>query len=80
MRLILGEHDITMGAGEVAEFDTKLPHWFGPADDQPVEVLSLHNRAGHHPARARPTAKGWAHARGMTLFSGAGDQAPAEPV
>ena len=35
MRLILGDHDITMGPGEVAEFDTKLPHWFGPADDQP---------------------------------------------
>ena len=30
MRLILGEHDITMGPGEVAEFDTRLPHWFGP--------------------------------------------------
>jgi len=55
MRLILGEHDITMGTGEVAEFDTKLPHWFGPADDQPVEILSLHNRDGHHPhVRARP--------------------------
>jgi transcriptional regulator with XRE-family HTH domain len=31
IRLILGEHDITMGPGEVAEFDTRLPHWFGPA-------------------------------------------------
>ena len=35
VRLILGEHDITMGPGEVAEFDTRLPHWFGPADDSP---------------------------------------------
>jgi len=42
MRLILGDHDITMGPGEVAEFDTKLPHWFGPAGDEPVEILSLH--------------------------------------
>src|SRR5215470_5274704 len=25
MRLILGEHDITMGPGEVAEFNTRLP-------------------------------------------------------
>src|ERR687890_1401668 len=41
MRLILGEHDITMRPGEVAEFDTRLPHWFGPAGDQPVEILSL---------------------------------------
>lgn len=32
MRLILGDHDITMGPGEVAEFDTRLPHWFGPTE------------------------------------------------
>jgi transcriptional regulator with XRE-family HTH domain len=47
MRLILGEHDITMRAGEVAEFDTQLPHWFGPAGDEPVEILSIHSSHGH---------------------------------
>jgi transcriptional regulator with XRE-family HTH domain len=41
VRLILADHDITMGPGEVAEFDTRLPHWFGPAGDEPVEILSL---------------------------------------
>jgi transcriptional regulator with XRE-family HTH domain len=41
VRLILAGHDITLGPGEVAEFDTRLPHWFGPAGDQPVEILSL---------------------------------------
>jgi mannose-6-phosphate isomerase-like protein (cupin superfamily) len=46
MRLIIGEHDITMGPGEAAEFDTRLPHWFGPADDEPVEVLSVHGSRG----------------------------------
>jgi transcriptional regulator with XRE-family HTH domain len=46
MRLILGEHDITMGPGEVAEFDTRLPHWFGPAGDEPVEILSVHGSRG----------------------------------
>jgi transcriptional regulator with XRE-family HTH domain len=46
MRLILGEHDITMPPGEVAEFDTRMPHWFGPADDQPVEILSVHGSHG----------------------------------
>jgi transcriptional regulator with XRE-family HTH domain len=46
MRLILGEHDITMLAGEVAEFDTRLPHWFGPAGDEPVEILSVHGSHG----------------------------------
>jgi transcriptional regulator with XRE-family HTH domain len=48
MRLILADHDITMEPGEVAEFDTRLPHWFGPAGDQPVEILSLLGRQGEH--------------------------------
>ena len=58
MRLILGEHDITMAAGEAAEFDTRLPHWFGPADDQPVEILSLHGSQGERMrVRAAPRRK-----------------------
>src|SRR4051794_33893883 len=52
MRLILGEHDITIGPGEAAEFDTQLPHWFGPATDEAVEVLSLHSSRGK-PLRVR---------------------------
>ncbi len=57
LRLILGEHDIAMGPGEVAEFDTKLPHWFGPADDQPVEILSVHGSHGQRMhVRAAPRA------------------------
>ncbi|MFC9917133.1 helix-turn-helix domain-containing protein [Agromyces binzhouensis] len=46
MRLILGAHDLVMAAGEVAEFDTRLPHWFGSADGEPAEVLSLFGRQG----------------------------------
>lgn len=48
LRLILGDRDVVLTSGEVAEFDTRLPHWFGPAGDQPVEVLSLLGRQGHH--------------------------------
>jgi transcriptional regulator with XRE-family HTH domain len=62
LRLILGEHDITMGPGEVAEFDTQVPHWFGPAGDRPVEVLSILGREGERiHVRAQPrrtTAEG----------------------
>ena len=59
MRLILGENDITMGPGEVAEFDTRLPHWFGPADDQPIEILSLHGARGERMRiRAAPRKDG----------------------
>jgi transcriptional regulator with XRE-family HTH domain len=47
MRLILGEHDLVLRAGEVAEFDTRLRHWIGPAGDQPVEILSIHGSQGH---------------------------------
>ena len=46
LRLILAGHDITMQAGEVAEFDTALPHWFGAAGDRPVEILSILSREG----------------------------------
>ncbi|MEZ5298440.1 MAG: XRE family transcriptional regulator [Ilumatobacteraceae bacterium] len=55
LRLLLGGHDITMRAGEVAEFDTKVPHWFGAAGDRPVEVLSLLSRPGERAhVRAAP--------------------------
>lgn len=57
MRLILGDHDLVLRAGEVAEFDTRLPHWFGSADGRPAEVLSLFGRQGesvHVRAKSEP--------------------------
>lgn len=59
LRLVLAEHDLTMGAGEAAEFDTRLPHWFGSADGRPVELLSLFGQQGermHVSARPRSEA------------------------
>ncbi|WP_309103333.1 XRE family transcriptional regulator [Microbacterium sp.] len=55
MRLMLGRHDVRLGPGEVAEFDTHVPHWFGSADGMPVEVLSLFGRQGER-ARVRTDA------------------------
>lgn len=49
LRLILGENDIVLKAGEVAEFDTGQPHWFGPAGEEPVEILSVHGSHGERP-------------------------------
>ncbi|MGW4651307.1 helix-turn-helix domain-containing protein [Kitasatospora sp. NPDC004289] len=46
VRLILGEAELTLRPGEAAEFDTSEPHWFGPADDHPVEVLHLFGPQG----------------------------------
>lgn len=54
LRLLLGGHDITMTAGEVAEFDTRVPHWFGAAGTRVVEILSL---LGKHGERAQVRAQ-----------------------
>ena len=57
MRLVLGDHDVILGPGEVAEFDTRVPHWFGSTGEQPAEVLSLFGRQGermHVRARSVP--------------------------
>jgi transcriptional regulator with XRE-family HTH domain len=46
LRLVLGEHDLVLPAGEAAEFSTQTPHWFGRADEGDVEFLSLFGRQG----------------------------------
>jgi transcriptional regulator with XRE-family HTH domain len=46
MRLVLGDEDFVLGPGEVAEFDTKVPHWFGSAGEQTAEILSIFARPG----------------------------------
>lgn len=55
LRLVLAEHDLVLGPGEAAEFDTRMPHWFGTTGDGPVEVLSLFGRQGERiHVRAKP--------------------------
>jgi len=46
MRVRLGDQDFIMGAGEAAEFDCHIPHWFGAAGRGSVEVLSLFGKQG----------------------------------
>ena len=48
MRLILGDRDMVIEAGEVVEFDTRVPHWFGSTGEGPAEVLSLFGPQGEH--------------------------------
>ncbi len=58
LRLVLGDHDLVLSPGEAAEFDTRVPHWFGAAGAEPVEFLSLFGRQGERAhLRARPRAK-----------------------
>jgi transcriptional regulator with XRE-family HTH domain len=46
MRLVLGNRDQVLGPGDVAEFDTRVPHWFGSTGDEPAEILSIFGRPG----------------------------------
>ncbi len=56
LRLVLGERDLALAAGEAAEFDTRVPHWFGNPGADPVEFLTLFGRQGERMhVRARPT-------------------------
>lgn len=55
LRLVLGDHDLILKAGEAAEFDTRVPHWFDRAGKEAVELLSLFGRSGEQiHVRARP--------------------------
>ncbi|MGK5730777.1 helix-turn-helix domain-containing protein [Streptomyces sp. URMC 124] len=56
LRLVLAEHDIVLGVGEAAEFDTRVPHWFGSTGEAPVEILSLFGPQGERMhVRAKPS-------------------------
>jgi transcriptional regulator with XRE-family HTH domain len=58
LRLVLGEHDLVLPAGEAAEFDTRVPHWFGSAEGGPVEFLSIYGPQGERMhVRARSTRR-----------------------
>jgi transcriptional regulator with XRE-family HTH domain len=54
LRLVLARKEVILGAGESAEFDTRIPHWL-TALDQPVEMLSIFSREGRRVhLRAQP--------------------------
>lgn len=57
LRLVLGEQDITLGPGEAAEFDTRVPHWLSATGAGPAEVLSIFSKEGKRiHLRARPSS------------------------
>ena len=57
LRLVLGEHDLDLGPGEVAEFDTHTPHWIGNVTDEVTEVLCLYGPQGERAhVRSRPAS------------------------
>ena len=40
LRLLLGDQDLTIEAGETVDFTTWTPHWFGAADG-PVKLILI---------------------------------------
>lgn len=59
LRLLLGEHDVSLGAGEVAEFDTRTPHAVTNPGPGPAEALGLFGPQGERiHVRARPAGRG----------------------
>lgn len=58
VRLRLGEHDLVLTAGEVAEFDTHLPHSISNPGPEPAEILNLFGPQGERlHVRARPAKR-----------------------
>ncbi|CAL9611111.1 hypothetical protein SUDANB120_05645 [Streptomyces sp. enrichment culture] len=56
LRLLLAERDLLLRPGEAAEFDTRLPHWFGSTGEATVELLSLFGPQSERVhVRARPS-------------------------
>ncbi len=59
LRLVLGEYELVLTAGEAAEFDTGVPRWFGNAGTRTVEFLGLVGKQGERVhLRARPPPQG----------------------
>lgn len=59
LRLVIGEQDVTLGPGEAAEFDTRIPHWLSATGAGPVEMLSIFSKDGRRiHLRAQPSSLG----------------------
>ncbi|MET3565619.1 transcriptional regulator with XRE-family HTH domain [Leifsonia sp. 563] len=56
LRLLLGDEEVVLEPGEAAEFDTRVPHWFGAEPGGAVELVSLFGSQGERAhVRARTT-------------------------
>jgi transcriptional regulator with XRE-family HTH domain len=54
MRFVLGDQDSVLGPGDVATFDTTVPHWFGSTGTAPAEILSIFGRPGERTTLRAP--------------------------
>ena len=58
VRVILGEEDWVLAPGEVVEFETRVPHWFGSTGESPAEILSIFSRPGERMTVRTPGPRG----------------------
>jgi transcriptional regulator with XRE-family HTH domain len=54
VRLVLGDQDWVLAPGDVVEFETQVPHWFGSTGQDPAEILSIFNRPGERMTHRSP--------------------------
>jgi transcriptional regulator with XRE-family HTH domain len=57
MRFVLGDQDSVLGPGDVATFDTTVPHWFGSTGSAPAEILSIFGRPGERTTLRAPLSQ-----------------------
>ena len=49
VRIVVGEEVLTVGAGQSAEFDARIPHSMSASGGDPVEVLAMFSPTGADP-------------------------------
>ena len=57
MRFVLGDQDTVLAPGDVAAFDTTVPHWFGSTGAEPAEILSIFGRPGERTTLRAPQSQ-----------------------
>lgn len=45
-RVVVGDREVIVEAGQAAEFDTRIPHGVAAVGREPVEILSMFSRSG----------------------------------
>lgn len=46
-RVVLGDRELVVEAGQAAQFDTRVPHGVTAVGDEPLEILAMFSRSGH---------------------------------
>jgi transcriptional regulator with XRE-family HTH domain len=57
MRFVLGDQESVLEPGDVAAFETTVPHWFGSTGIDPAEILSIFRRPGERTTSRAPLSQ-----------------------